>query len=141
MSIDIKEYLADKTAKAPLKPGVYIMRNENKRILYVGKAKVLRNRLSSYFRRKEKDSLKTSILVSKVRDFEYIVTSNEKEAFLLESTLIKKHKPKYNIILKDDKSYPYVRLGLNHDFPKLGIVRKVKKDGGKYFGLFHLQLP
>jgi excinuclease ABC subunit C len=136
MSEDIKNYLAEKTSKSPLKPGVYLMRDENKNILYVGKAKVLRNRLSTYFRRKEKDSFKTSILVSKVRDFEFIVTSNEKEAFLLESTLIKKHKPKYNIILKDDKSYPYVRLDLNHPYPKLNIARKVKKDGAKYFGPF-----
>ncbi|MGE4519735.1 MAG: GIY-YIG nuclease family protein, partial [Desulfobacteraceae bacterium] len=106
MNLKISEFLAEKTAKSPLKPGVYIMKDENGNILYVGKAKNLRNRLSTYFRRKEKDSFKTSILVSMVRDFEFIVTSNEKEAFLLESALIKKNKPKYNIILKDDKSYP-----------------------------------
>lgn len=136
MNLKISEFLAEKTAKSPLKPGVYIMKDENGNILYVGKAKNLRNRLSTYFRRKEKDSFKTSILVSKVRDFEFIVTSNEKEAFLLESSLIKKNKPKYNIILKDDKSYPYVKLDLSHPFPKFTIARKILKDNAKYFGPF-----
>ncbi|PIE75117.1 MAG: excinuclease ABC subunit C [Deltaproteobacteria bacterium] len=133
---DIRKYLFEKTAESPDDSGVYIMRDKNGNILYIGKAKNLKKRLSSYFRRKEKDSLKTRILVSKVNDFEVIVTSNEKEAFLLESTLIKKDKPKYNIILKDDKAYPYVRLELDHKFPKFSIVRKVRKDGAKYFGPF-----
>jgi excinuclease ABC subunit C len=140
MTDEIKEYLSDKTGKAPSKPGVYLMRDENGNILYIGKAKNLKSRLSSYFRRKEKDSFKTSILVSKVKDFETIVTTNEKEAFLLESSLIKKNKPRYNIILKDDKSYPYVKTDLFHDFPKFSIVRKVKKDKASYFGPFSSSL-
>ncbi|MGM0418105.1 MAG: excinuclease ABC subunit UvrC [Thermodesulfobacteriota bacterium] len=140
MTDEIKEYLFDKTGKAPAKPGVYLMRDENGNILYIGKAKNLKSRLSSYFRRKEKDSFKTSILVSKVKDFETIVTTNEKEAFLLESSLIKKNKPRYNIILKDDKSYPYVKTDLSHDFPKFSIVRKVKKDKASYFGPFSSSL-
>ncbi|MDY0132081.1 MAG: excinuclease ABC subunit UvrC [Desulforegulaceae bacterium] len=136
MTFKIREFLAEKTAKSPLKPGVYLMRDENGNILYIGKAKNLRNRLSTYFRRKEKDSFKTSILVSKVQDFEVILTSNEKEAFLLESSLIKKNKPKYNIILKDDKSYPYIKLDLSKEFPKFSIARKIAKDNSKYFGPF-----
>jgi len=123
-----------RTAKeAPLSPGVYIMRGEDGEIIYVGKARVLRNRLSSYFSG-EKD-VKTRTLVRRARSIEHIITNNEYEALLLENTLIKQHTPKYNINLKDGKSYPVVRI-TNEPFPKVFRTRRIVEDGSLYFGPF-----
>ena len=115
-------------------PGVYLMKDLAGVIIYVGKAKNLKNRVSSYFRESKDHSPKTQLLVKKIHDFEIVITDSEVEALLLEVNLIKKYKPKFNIRLKDDKSYPYVRLDTNHPFPRLEYVRKVKKDGARYFG-------
>ncbi len=132
---------ADDTLEAKLKllpdrPGVYLFRDEAGTILYVGKAVSLRNRVRSYFHAGRGLEAKTQALVALVRDFEFIVTDSEVEALLLESNLIKEHRPKYNIRLRDDKQYPYLRLDLRHPWPKLELVRSVRADGARYFGPF-----
>ncbi|OQW53488.1 MAG: excinuclease ABC subunit C [Proteobacteria bacterium SG_bin7] len=113
-------------------PGVYLMKNNESKILYIGKAKNLKNRVRSYFNGDQ--TAKTSLLVKQIHDIDYIVTKTEVEAFLLEASLIKKHRPKYNIRLKDDKSYPYIRISMADNFPRLYLCRKVIKDGSFYFG-------
>lgn len=117
----------------PKTPGVYLMKNKDGKIIYVGKAKSLRHRVRSYFA-SNLVSRKTEILVRNIFHIEYIVTKTEAEAFLLEASLIKKHRPRYNVRLKDDKSYPYIRLSLADDFPRFYLARKVKRDGSVYYG-------
>ncbi len=120
----------------PQAPGVYLFKDRQGKVLYVGKAKNLKKRLLTYFGSRAKTSTKTSFMLKKASGLDFILTSNEKEAFILESTLIKKHKPQYNIVLRDDSQYPCLRLSLDEPFPKLAIVRKIKKDGARYFGPF-----
>lgn len=121
----------------PTSPGVYLMKDDAGHILYVGKAKNLRNRVRSYFHDSADHSPKTTVLVARIRDIELMQTGTEAEALLLENNLIKKWKPRYNIRLKDDKTYPYLRLDLKHPFPRPYIARKqVAGDGGEYFGPF-----
>ncbi len=127
---DIKKELG----KTPKKPGVYIMRDENNTIIYVGKANILSNRLRQYFQSSSKMSPKNQLLVSNIKRFEYIVTASELEALILECNLIKKNKPKFNILLKDDKSYPYIKVTLNEEYPRIFLTRRVENDGAKYFG-------
>ncbi|WP_062110278.1 excinuclease ABC subunit UvrC [Bacillus niameyensis] len=127
MNIQIK----NKLEILPDQPGCYLMKDRQGTIIYVGKAKILKNRVRSYF--SGTHDTKTQRLVSEIEDFEYIVTSSNIEALILEMNLIKKHDPKYNIMLKDDKSYPYIKI-TNERHPRLIITRKVKKDKGKYFG-------
>jgi excinuclease ABC subunit C len=127
--MDLKELVA----QFPHQPGVYLMKNKDGKIIYVGKAKDLRNRVRSYFN-KNLSSSKTTFLVRNIFHIEYIITKTEAEAFLLEATLIKKHRPKYNIRLKDDKAYPYIRLSKQDDFPRFYLARKVKRDGSQYYG-------
>ncbi|MEW6057874.1 MAG: excinuclease ABC subunit UvrC [Bdellovibrionota bacterium] len=115
-------------------PGVYLMKDAAGGVLYVGKAKNLRARVSSYFQEQKDRNPRTELLVRRVSDFEVVLTDNEVEALILECNLIKKYRPKFNVRLKDDKSYPYVRLDLNHPFPRLEYVRRVRKDGARYFG-------
>lgn len=128
--------LEEKLAALPVQPGIYLMKDAEGAILYVGKAKSLRHRVRSYFQPGADQPIKTRVLVSKIKDVDCIVTATEKEAFILESTLIKQHKPRYNIILKDDKHYPYLKLTVKEEFPRLFIVRRVEKDGSLYFGPF-----
>ncbi|RYZ67151.1 MAG: excinuclease ABC subunit C, partial [Proteobacteria bacterium] len=118
----------------PLQSGVYLMKSVHDKILYVGKAKNLRNRVRSYFGEGKDHSTKTRVLVSHIDHVEYILTKTEVEAFLLEASLIKKHRPKYNIRLRDDKAYPYIRMTWDAEYPRLYLSRKVKKDGSLYFG-------
>ncbi len=120
--------------KLPTKPGIYILKDNNGHILYIGKANNLRSRVRSYFRESASLSPRVKSMVSLVADMDYIVTENEVEALILESNLIKKHKPKYNVILRDDKHYPYLRLATEEMYPYLSIVRRVKKNKGIYFG-------
>lgn len=127
---DIKEELK----KLPEKPGVYIMRDINDTVIYVGKAKILKNRVRQYFQNSSNNSPKVISMVKHIDKFEYIVTNSEIEALILENNLIKKYSPKYNIMLKDDKTYPYIKVTINEKFPKLFITRKHEKDGAKYFG-------
>ena len=117
----------------PADPGVYIMKDKTGKVIYVGKAKILKNRVRQYFQNREKHPPKVAAMVSKVDSFEYIITDSELEALVLECNLIKKYRPYYNILLKDDKNYPYVKI-TNEDYPKLKLSRKMEKDGAKYFG-------
>ena len=119
--------IKEKLHKLPLSPGVYIMKDKFGNIIYIGKARRLKNRVSQYFLNKNHTE-KVKSMVSQVADFEYILTNSELDALVLECNLIKKHQPFYNILLKDGKSYPYIKLDLDEDFPKLEVVRKIKKD-------------
>lgn len=127
------EKLKQKLAEVPTKPGVYLHKNAAGTIIYVGKAKNLRNRIRSYFQVGRIVDAKTKAMVSHIDDFDFLVVDTEDEAFILEDNLIKKHKPKYNILLRDDKTYPYIKV-TNEEFPKIFPTRKVIKDGSKYFG-------
>lgn len=130
-----EEELKQKLSRVPTKPGVYQHKNDKGKIIYIGKAKNLRNRVRSYFQHGRPRDAKTNALVRHISDFEVIVTDSEAEALVLENTLIKKHKPKYNILLKDDKSYPYVRV-TNEEYPRIFYTRTLVRDGSKYFGPF-----
>lgn len=118
----------------PSRPGVYLLKGLRERVLYVGKAKNLKNRLKTYFQNSSTLDARKKKMVTIIRDFSYIVTSNELEALILESTLIKQYKPKYNIILRDDKNYPYIKLTISEKWPRIEVVRVIKRDGSLYFG-------
>ncbi len=126
--------IKQKLKKLPMAPGVYIMKDENDTVIYVGKSKLLKNRVSQYFMQSKNHNAKTLAMVSHVQDFDYMVTDTEEEALVWECNLIKKYRPKYNILLKDDKQYPYIKITLQEDFPKIYMTRKVIKDGARYFG-------
>ena len=129
MIMDIKAKLEN----LPTKPGVYLMKDQAGRIIYVGKAKSLRNRVKAYFQNTPAYHPKVTALISKISDFDVLATGSEMEALILESNLIKEHKPRYNVNLKDDKRYPYLKV-TSEVFPRVLVVRRVKKDKGKYFG-------
>lgn len=126
--------LKQKLKNLPLCPGVYLMKDETGQIIYVGKSKLLKNRVSQYFMQSKNHSPKTRAMVACIADFDYMITDTEVEALVLECTLIKKHRPKYNILLKDDKQYPYIKITVQEDYPRIYMTRKVTKDGAKYFG-------
>ncbi|NJD04262.1 MAG: excinuclease ABC subunit UvrC [Ruminiclostridium sp.] len=127
---DIQEELK----KMPDKPGVYIMKDENGSIIYVGKAVILKNRVRQYFQASAVHPPKVQAMVARIKEFEYIVTDSELEALILECNLIKNHRPKFNILLKDDKNYPYIKISMNEAYPKILMTRRVENDGAKYFG-------
>jgi len=133
---DRRKALLGKARGVTTAPGVYLMKNSEKRVLYVGKAKNLKNRVSSYFKAVEHDSPRIELLVRQIEIFELILTETESEALILESTLIKKYKPRFNIRLKDDKTYPYLKIRQDQDFPRIEWTRKVLKDEARYFGPF-----
>jgi len=126
--------LKDKALSLPLAPGVYIMRDKNDRVIYVGKAKKLKNRVSQYFQDTESHTPKTRMMVSKIDHFDVIVAASEFEALVLECSLIKRYLPKYNILLKDSKGYPYLRLDAKEEYPTITIVGKKSDDGAEYYG-------
>ncbi|NWF52494.1 MAG: excinuclease ABC subunit UvrC [Nitrospirae bacterium] len=126
--------MIEKLSTAPQKPGVYIFKNEKERVIYVGKAKDLRSRLRSYFQKSARLDPRKETMVKNVKDFSYIATDNELEALALEANLIKQYRPKFNVILRDDKNYPYLKLTVNEEWPRIEVVRKIKKDGALYFG-------
>ena len=128
--------LEEKLNSLPVSPGVYLHRDEAGKIIYIGKAKNLRNRVRSYFQSGRGHDRKTRELVRRIRDLEFIVTDTEVEALVLESNLIKKHRPRYNIALKDDKQYPHLKLTVNEPFPRVMITRRIQRDGALYFGPF-----
>lgn len=128
--------LKDKALSLPLAPGVYIMQDKTGAVIYVGKAKKLKNRVSQYFQDTAAHSPKTKMMVSKIFQFDVIVAASEFEALVLECSLIKRHMPKYNILLKDDKGFPYVRLDAKAAYPTLSVVNKTSNDGAEYFGPF-----
>ncbi len=126
---DIQEALKN----LPERPGVYLMKDENRKVIYVGKAVVLKNRVRQYFH-SVKHTPKVAAMVSYIKEFEYIVTDSEMEALILECNLIKKYRPRFNILLKDDKHYPYIKVTMNEMYPRIIKTRRVEKDGAKYFG-------
>lgn len=128
--------LKDKALSLPLQPGVYIMRDKTNVVIYVGKAKKLKNRVSQYFQETASHSLKTRQMVSKIHQFDVIVAASEFEALVLECSLIKRYLPKYNILLKDDKGYPYICLNMKDRYPTITMVNKIANDGAEYFGPF-----
>lgn len=136
LSLTIPMNLNDKLSGTPNDPGVYLMKDAEGKVIYVGKAKNLKKRLSSYFKQSGQIDLKTRVLVKKVSSFDTIITRTEKEALILESNLIKQYRPRYNVILKDDKRYPSLRLDIKSQYPGLNIVRKIEKNGAQYFGPF-----
>ena len=133
-STSIPPELQSKLDHLPEQPGVYLMKNERGEILYIGKAAVLAGRVRSYFQRGGDHTPKTALLVSQITDLETIVARSELEALILESNLIKRHRPRFNVVLRDDKQYPYLRLPIKENFPRLSIVRRVQKDGALYYG-------
>ena len=128
--------LKAKAHALPLKPGVYIMQDKHNVVIYVGKAKALKNRVSQYFANLASHTEKTRAMVSSIDHFDVIVADSEFEALVLENSLIKRHQPHYNILLKDDKGYPYIRLDVNADYPRFSLSNKVAEDGCRYFGPF-----
>ncbi|MBF1696621.1 MAG: GIY-YIG nuclease family protein, partial [Selenomonas sp.] len=128
------DIVAEKLKLLPDSPGVYIMKDDHGKIIYVGKAIVLKNRVRQYFQSSRNHTPKVRAMVSHIADFETIMTANEVESLILEANLIKKHRPRYNIRLKDDKSYPYVKVTVQEDFPRVFITRRVLRDGARYFG-------
>jgi excinuclease ABC subunit C len=123
--------------RLPDRPGVYLYKDAKAAVIYVGKAASLKSRVRSYFQESRPRDPKTDALVQQIRDLEYIVTSNELEAMMLEANLVRKHRPRYNIILRDDKHYPFLRLTTEEDFPRLVVARRVRKDGSAYYGPFY----
>ncbi len=128
--------IEEELKKLPDKPGVYLMKDKNDEIIYVGKAISLKKRVSQYFRASSQHDMKVSVMVKNITEFEYIIVDNEVEALILEANLIKSNKPKYNILLKDDKQYPYIKVTTNERYPRVLKTRQVLKDGAKYFGPF-----
>ena len=125
--------IEEELKKLPAKPGVYIMHDKDDNIIYVGKAVVLKNRVRQYFRKNNKTQ-RIQNMVALIDHFEYIVCESEAEALILECNLIKKNMPKFNVLLKDDKTYPYIKINLQADYPDIYITRRILNDGAKYFG-------
>ncbi|MBD3233180.1 MAG: excinuclease ABC subunit C, partial [candidate division Zixibacteria bacterium] len=132
--MNIPQHLKDKLNTLPGDTGVYIMKNASGKVIYVGKAKNICNRVRSYFQSSRAFDPKTEIMVSKIADFEVLVTDSEMEALILEANLIKEHRPRYNVDLKDDKRFPYIKITMQDQFPRVEITRVLEKDGSKYFG-------
>jgi len=130
----VVKHLEEKLQWVPDRPGVYLMRDDGGEVIYVGKASSLKARLRSYFGSLANQGAKVQSMVSHIRDFEYIVTDTEIEALILEYNLIKKHRPRYNVMFRDDKSYPYLKVSLNADWPGMSVTRIMSKDGARYFG-------
>lgn len=128
------EELKDKAHSLPLKPGVYIMQDAKNQVIYVGKAKALKNRVSQYFANLASHTEKTRAMVAQIDHFDVIIADSEFEALVLENALIKRHKPHYNILLKDDKGYPYIRLSVHEEYPRFSLANRVQDDGARYFG-------
>ena len=119
--------------KLPEVPGVYLHKDSTGKVIYVGKANNLKKRVQSYFSKTAK-SRKVAYMVRQITEFEYIVTANEKEALILECNLIKKYMPRYNVLLTDDKTYPYIKISEDEEYPRITKTRRIEKDGAKYFG-------
>ena len=133
--ISVNEHIQRRLSELPNRPGVYIMKNAQGKIIYIGKAKVLKNRVRSYFDGSEHNGHRAAtLMLPYIRDIEWIITESEEEALILEANLIRKHTPKYNVLLKDDKHFPYLAFSVKEPFPRLSLSRSVKKDGRQYFG-------
>ena len=128
--------VAEQLKNLPVSPGVYLMKDAAGSILYVGKAANLRSRVRSYFAGGQKIEPKTERLVRRVRDIDFYITATEQEALILELNLIKSHRPHYNVRLKDDKTFPYLKIDTNQDWPRVSVTRRLEENGGRYFGPF-----
>src|SRR5947209_6414118 len=126
--------LQAKIRTIPMEPGVYLYKNAEGDVIYVGKAKNLRSRVASYFHQARWEDAKTGTLLREAVDVDYIVVGNEKEALALENNLIKQRKPRFNVLLRDDKTYPYIKLTLSERFPRVYVTRRLRKDGSIYYG-------
>ena len=133
---DLRPDLSQKLDTLPDRPGVYIYRSSDGKVIYVGKAVVLKNRVRSYFHEAARHEPRTRRLVTEIADLEWIVTDTELEALILENELIKRYRPRFNVRLRDDKTYPYIKVHWNEDFPKVSIVRRMERDGARYYGPF-----
>src|SRR3982750_1782200 len=131
--MDPREELRHKVSQLPISPGVYLYKDAHGKIIYVGKAKNLRARVRSYFNEDRLTDVKTGTLISEARDVHFIQVDNEKEALALENNLIKQYKPRFNILLRDDKTYPYIKL-TSEKYPRVYVTRRLKKDGAAYYG-------
>ena len=135
MRTEVNEHIQRRLSELPDRPGVYIMKNAQGKIIYIGKAKVLKNRVRSYFDGSEHNGHRAAtLMLPYIRDIEWIITESEQEALILEANLIRKHTPKYNVLLKDDKHFPYLAFSVKEPFPRLSLSRSVKKDGRQYYG-------
>ncbi len=134
MSQPISDAVQARLDSLPLNPGVYIYRDGRGQVIYVGKAKNLRARVRSYFQNAAQHTVKTRRLVADIVDLEWIIVPTEVDALVLENTLIKRYQPRYNVLLKDDKTYPYIKIHWQDDFPKVSVTRQVLKDGAGYYG-------
>ena len=133
--LPVDGHIERRLAELPALPGVYIMKNVQGKIIYIGKAKVLKNRVKSYFDGSEHGGHRAaSLMLPYIRDIEWIITETEEEALILEANLIRKHKPKYNVLLKDDKHFPYLAFSVGEKFPRLFLTRSVHKDDSQYYG-------
>jgi len=132
--IKITDKLKALISKLPSSSGVYLMKNKENNIIYVGKAVSLKNRVRQYFQSQTNMQAKVKAMVSHIEEFEYIVTDSEMEALILENNLIKEYKPPYNILLRDDKTYPYIKITILEDYPRVIKTRRIEKDGARYFG-------
>ncbi|MGM0668394.1 MAG: GIY-YIG nuclease family protein, partial [Gemmatimonadota bacterium] len=133
---DAESITPELLATLPTSPGVYLFRAEGGEVLYIGKAKSLRPRVRSYFRQDQSHSIKTRELVRRITGLDTIVVGSEAEALILEANLIKEHQPRFNIQLRDDKKYPYIKVTVQEAFPRVFVTREVRNDGGRYFGPF-----
>ena len=129
--------IKEKLKNLPMSPGVYLMKNQKGDIIYVGKSKVLKSRVSSYFINSKSHTVKTRKMVDNVYDFDYMLTDSEVEALILECNLIKKHMPKYNILLKDDKQYPYIKITVKEPFPRIFLTRRLERGRVKILRPLH----
>ncbi|MBU3950935.1 MAG: excinuclease ABC subunit UvrC [Proteobacteria bacterium] len=136
----MNQALQEKYNQSPHRPGVYLMKDAKKNIIYVGKAKDLKKRLSSYFISKQLPNTKTAVLIEMIKDFDLVITASDHEAFILESNFIKEYTPKYNVLLKDGKNYPLLRIDMNESYPAIQRVRKIKNDHALYFGPYSSSL-
>jgi len=128
--------ISEQLERLPASPGVYLMKDATGTILYVGKAANLRTRARSYFAAGQKLTPKLERMVKRVSDLDFFITSSEQEALILELNLIKRHRPRYNVRLKDDKTFPYLKIDINQDWPRVYVTRRLEEDGGRYFGPF-----
>ena len=134
MTTEKLEYLRKKSSNLPRVPGIYMMKDKNGKIIYVGKSRSLKDRVSQYFHLSADANIKTKRMVSLVDDFDTVLCDTEIEALALENVKIKQYTPKYNILLKDSKSYPYIKLTMNEQYPRISMTRKRINDGAKYYG-------
>jgi excinuclease ABC subunit C len=128
--------ILEKVRRLPSAPGVYLMRDSGGTIIYVGKAVNLKNRVRSYFNTGQEQTFKIKHMVPRINDIDYFITASEEEALILELNLIKRHKPYYNVRLKDDKTFPYLKISLDEDYPRVQITRRLEEDKARYFGPF-----